>query len=276
MNKLIVRKNDAGRTLLKFLERMLSDVPKSRIEKAFRNKDIKVNNERTKDKTLILNENDVILVYGIDFVTELKRFSPVQKDFEVIFEDRNILVVEKHTGYPMHGTDNSLDNQILQHLKFKQKDSFVPSSIGRLDKVTSGVVIYAKNYPTLKQLKEKAEDFKKMYIFKSDLPAPITTEFKITHDEERKREVCGDTGKDTKTIFTFEKNRKYAELVTGRKHQIRASLSKLGYPIWGDRRYGGKPADRVYLHCFSIKLSALTGDLEYLNKSEFISNPNWN
>ena len=276
MNKFKIKANDEGRTILKYLEKMLSDVPKSRLEKAFRNKDIRINGKRINDKTISLNEGDEIVVYGIEYQVNMRRFSPVQKNFEVIFEDKNILVVDKHVGYPMHGTDNSLDNQILNYLKFRQKDSFVPSSIGRLDKVTSGVVVYAKNYPVLRELKAAAEDFKKVYMFKSDLPQDITTTFKIDHDENMQREVCGDVGKDTKTIFWIEKGKKYAELVTGRKHQIRASLSKLGYPIYGDRRYGGKPADRVFLHCFSVTLKNLKDDLAYLNNNEFMSHPKWN
>lgn len=276
MNKFIIKANDEGRTILKYLEKMLSDVPKSRLEKAFRNKDIKLNDKRVKDKTIILKEGDEILIFGMDFKVVMTRFVPVQKNFEVIFEDKNILVVEKRTGYPMHGTDDALDNQVLHYLKFNQKDSFVPSSAGRLDKPTSGIVIYGKNYQVLRELKEASDKFKKIYMFKSDLPEDTTTTFKIEHDENMQREVCGEFGKKTKTIFWIEKGKKYAELVTGRKHQIRASLSKLGYPIYGDRRYGGKPAERVYLHCFSVTLKGLKGELEYLNNNEFMSNPKWN
>lgn len=275
MKKFIAKYNDAGRTILKFIERMLSDVPKSRIEKAFRNKDIKVNGERIKDKGLILKEGDEILVYGIDSDVEKVKFVTTQKNFEVIFEDNNIIVVNKHAGDAMHDERNCLDDQVLHHLKFRQKDSFVPSSVGRLDKPTSGVVVYAKNYETLREMKENHDKFKKVYIFKSDLPTPITTTFKIKHDEEKQREVCGDEGKETYTEFYFDRTRKYAEIRTGRKHQIRASLSKLGYPIWGDRRYGGKPADRVYLHAFSVQFNGLSGKLAYLNGMELMSAPNW-
>ena len=147
--------------------------------------------------------------------------------------------------------------------------------MSRLDKATSGLIVYAKNYSTLRQLKEKNNDFEKTYIFKSDFKGEKTTTFKICHDEENQREICGDYGKDTKTHFWFEDGKQYAQIFTGRKHQIRASLSKLGFPIYGDRKYGGKPANRVYLHSYKIKFKNLSGDLKYLDNSEFYSRATW-
>lgn len=278
MNKFTVKVNDHGRTILKYLEKMLSDVPKSRIEKAFREKDIKLNGERVKDKTVLLNEGDEVEVFGIQFTTDLKVAKAVEKKFDIIFEDKNVLIAIKRAGDEVHGEFGCLDDQVLSYLKFKQKDSFVPSSIGRLDKVTSGIIVYAKNYDTLRQLKDRQDKFKKIYVLRSDLPQSTVTKFHIDHDENLKREVCNKDGigKPTETIFTVEKSGLIlAELVTGRKHQIRASLSKLGYPIYGDVRYGGKKEKRVYLHSYYLKFKGLKDDLEYLNNQEFINNPNW-
>lgn len=80
----------------------------------------------------------------------------------------------------------------------------------------------------------------KVYESKIDLPKEVTTRYKIDHNGENPREVCENQGKETKTIFYFEKNKKFAELVTGKKHQIRDYLSKLGYPIYVDRKHGDK------------------------------------
>lgn len=276
MKKFKISINDQNRTILKFLEKMLGDVPKSKIEKLFRNKDIKINGKRIKDKTIILNQGDEVTVYSVISSFQGKKYVPVQRNFTVIYEDDNILVVNKSNGVETHGAKGSLDDQILHYLKFKQTDSFIPSSIGRLDKVTSGLIVYAKNYLTLRQLKNNQKDWDKVYLFKSDLDRDITTEFKIIHDENKKREVCGTEGKPTKTIFWIEKKRKYAKIITGRKHQIRSSLSKLGFPIWGDTKYGGKPAERVYLHSFSIKINGIKNkELNYLEGMEFVSQPIW-
>ena len=78
----------------------------------------------------------------------------------------------------MHGFNDSLDNQVLSYLNYKQTDSFIPSSIGRLDRVTSGLIIYAKTYSALVQLNNKINLFKRnynnyknkeLYSFKSSL-----------------------------------------------------------------------------------------------------------
>ena len=270
-----IKSNDDGRTILKYLEKMLKGVPKSRIEKLFRNKDVKLNNKRIKDKNVILNEEDIVLVYNVRFNEEKIVYKMVNKLFTVIYEDKNILVVSKKENVVISEQNNSLDNQIWAYLKFKQVDSFVPSSIGRIDKVTSGLIVYAKNYKALRHLKEKQAAFDKTYIFKSDLPSSTTTTFNIEHDELNKREVCGKRGKKTKTKFLIEGNKKTAKLFTGRKHQIRASLSKLGYPIYGDRKYGGKPASRVFLHSYKIKFNNLENEFAYLNEVDIVSKPNW-
>ena len=70
----------------------------------------------------------------------------------------------------MHGFNDSLDNQVLSYLNYKQTDSFIPSSIGRLDRVTSGLIIYAKTYSALVQLNNKINLHEKYYLLKSDFP----------------------------------------------------------------------------------------------------------
>lgn len=275
MNKYKATKNDEGRTILKFIQKLFGDVPKSRIERIFRQKDIKINGQRIKDKKYVIKENDEIVIYGLFTSTEAKRDVKANITFKAIYEDDNILVVDKKAGIPVHDDKDSLDNQVLTYLKFKQVDSFVPSHVGRLDKQTSGIMIYGKTYDAVKQLNEANKKLKKIYEFKSNLDRDITTEYKISHDENYQREKAGDVGKPTKTKFWIEGNKKYAELITGRKHQIRASLSKLNKPIYGDVKYGGKKADRVYLHSVYLKLNGLKGDLEYLNGQEFWSKPEW-
>ena len=268
-------RNDEGRTLFRYLTKMFPDVPLSRIEKLFRKKDIKLNGKRINDKKYKLKEHDEIVVYGIYSQDKSSKVIKANIQFKAIYEDQNILLVEKKAGVQVHDFENSLDQQVLAYLKYKPTDSFKPSHVGRLDKVTSGIMIYGKTYDAVRQLNNSSSKLKKIYQFKSDLKQPITTTFKIRHDEENMREVCGENGKTTETVFFFEDGKKYAEIKTGRKHQIRASLSKLGKPIFGDVRYGGKRERRVYLHSTYLKINGLSGELDYLNGQEFRSKPEW-
>ena len=136
-------------------------------------------------------------------------------------------------------------------------------------------MIYGKTYNAVRQLNDASKKFEKIYEFKSGLNHDVTTTYLIWHDEDLRKEVCGDRGKKTVTHFSIVDGRKFARLETGRKHQIRSSLSKLGQPIHGDVRYGGKRDKRVYLHATRLKLFGLKGELEYLNNEEFFSKPDW-
>ena len=276
MKKFIATQNDTGRTLIKFINKMFPGIPKSRTERAFRQKDIKLNGKRINDKKYQIQSGDIIIVYGL--VAENKGpTGPIKADinFTKIYEDSQILIVDKKAGVAVHDEQNCLDKQVLAYLKFVKKDSFTPSHVGRIDKRTSGIMVYGKTYEAVKMLNEFAAAQKKVYQFRSDLAKDIVTKFKIVHDEDYQREKCGNIGKQTETIFWLEDGKKFAELVTGRKHQIRSSLSKLGVPIYGDRKYGGKSAVRMYLHATYIKFSGLNGSLEYLNGQEFRSHPHW-
>ncbi|NQZ65895.1 MAG: RluA family pseudouridine synthase [Mycoplasmatales bacterium] len=269
MNLFIAKLNDSGRNLLKFLEQMFKDVPKSRIEKLFRKKDIKINGVRTSDKKYILKENDKIEVYGIEH--KVQKFNRTKINFDIVFEDENILIVNKPEGVVIHGSDSSLDMQVLSHLKYEKNSSFIPSHIGRIDKVTSGIVVYGKNYETVKQMNQNIHKFEKIYRAISELNKTQVLKMKIHHNEIDKKEYMSKFyGKDTITNFKVLENGEIeAQIITGRKHQIRAALEYLKFPIKGDVKYGGIPSKRVYLHSYKITFHGLVGKLEYLNNASF-------
>ncbi len=274
MNTFTTSRQDAGRTLLKFLQKVLPDVAKSRIERTFRKKDVKVNGKRLSDKNYIIQTNDVIVVYGI-LTKGVKQHTEAKPTFEVIFEDENILVVNKPINISVHDDSNCLDNQVLTYLKWVTEGSFTPSHIGRIDKVTSGLVIYGKTYIALRQLKASQSKFEKIYTYQGDMEQEIVTDYVIGHDENKQRMCLHPKGDPTKTKFYKEGTMKLARIYTGKKHQIRVSLAKLGFPILGDVKYGGKPDSRVYLHSYITIINGLTQELEYLNGMKFVSKPSW-
>lgn len=275
MNNFIATKNDEGRTLLKYLEKTLIGVPKSKIERIFRNKDIVLNGKRVTDKKIIINEGDALTIYGVRFSDTGRVKVPI--NFDVIFEDDNILVINKPINIDVHGSTNSLDNQVLSYLKFVKKDSFTPSHVGRLDKVTSGIMIYGKNYHSLRELKEKQKYFTKIYLAKTQLKKNIYFTGMIMHDEQNHKETISENeGKHVEADFKLLENHDVEiRLITGRKHQIRAILENLKSPILGDVKYGGKKSNRVYLHCRQIVFNGLENNLEYLNGKKITCHINW-
>ncbi|MDC8917892.1 RluA family pseudouridine synthase [Metamycoplasma hyosynoviae] len=278
MNKTFKAKNnDINRSLFKYLVRMLDNVPISRIEKLFREKDIKINGKRTNDKQYKLQLDDEIIVYGLSDIQKELQHNSSQINFSVIYEDKNLLIVDKHYDIAMHSEENCLNDQVLKYLNYKKTSSFIPSSIGRIDKKTSGLVVYAKNYKTLVEFEEKQNHFEKIYQFVSDFQEPykeVTVRLKKDIKNE-KMVVDENFGIKAKTIFKIEGNRKYAQILTGKKHQIRATLEYLKAPILGDLKYGGKRARRMFLHSYSITFKNLAEDFEEYNNQTFICHPHW-
>ena len=275
--KLKATKNDEGRTLFKFLVKHLNNVPISAIEKLFRIKDIKLNGHKTNYKSYKIMAGDEIYVYGI---SEYKsnNFSQTIIKFKVIYEDKNILVIDKPINISMHGFDDSLDNQVLTYLNYKQLDTFKPASIGRLDRSTSGLIVYAKTYKSLTQLNEKINNHDKYYLLKSDFPweKKDVTFFGRKNTRTNEMELFNQKpGIEMSTYFFKDLNKKYAKITTGKKHQIRLTLKHLGYPIYGDKKYGGKFDKRVYLHSYKIDFHSLVDELEYLNDTQFICDIKW-
>ncbi|QJB71025.1 pseudouridine synthase family protein [Mycoplasma sp. 1654_15] len=289
MLEIIAKENDHGRTLLKFVSKTLENYSIFQIEKLFRKKEIKVN-KKAQSKKYIIQKNDVIHIYTNEKLDKLKiqeqekqskKYIPrkIKFYFDVVYEDENILVLNKHINVAVHDGVWSLDNQVLKYLKTQKINSFVPSHVGRLDKATSGLIIYAKNYFSLVELNKKQNFFLKYYIFQSDIEIKKEFEVKINiekNDKLKKMQVSNKKKSITAiTKFFNVDNFKVAQIITGKKHQIRLTLEHLGFPIYGDTKYGGRKNKRLFLHSYKIICLNLEGKLKYLNNKTFINLPNW-
>ncbi|MDI4567659.1 MAG: RNA pseudouridine synthase, partial [Mycoplasma sp.] len=153
--------------------------------------------------------------------------------------------------------------------------SFKPTHIHRIDKKCSGIVVYAKTLMAAQQLKEKINKQIKIYVFKSKLNKDIDLKIKLSHNEKKQKIVTSKFGKLCHTKFYLKNNTKYAQIFTGFKHQIRASLASLGCPIIGDSKYGGEKAYRLFLHSYQFTFQELDNDLQYLNNKTFIAPISW-
>lgn len=279
--------NDQGRNLYKITIKLFPYLPISKIEKMFRLKEIKVNNKRTNNKKWLLNNQDEIIYY-CSYKTNLnfeknEDISEIKKPkLKIIYEDQNILLVEKDHKTNVHSEVNCLDEQVLNYLNFHNNSPFKPSHIGRLDRNTSGIMIYAKNYSTLRYLLENKNTIQKTYLLKNNMKTPINqiVKNKIEIDENNKKvNVYNEKSSKGKLaithFFNIDKNI-YAEIETGRKHQIRATSAWLGYPIIGDQKYNknfSKNDMRLFLHCYKVQFRNLENELSYLNNKEFILEP---
>ena len=180
MKKIVIKENDANQRIDKYLKKLLCNAPSNFIYKMFRKKDIKINGKKVNEK-YILQKDDILEMFLYDDkfneFTKEKDIYDLKREFKVLYEDQNILIVDKPVGLLVHGDAkenvNTLSHQVLSYLKEKgeldvgRESTFTPGPVHRLDRNTSGIVIFGKTLAALQDLNEMTHE--KWLILKNNI-----------------------------------------------------------------------------------------------------------
>ena len=306
MQILKIKRNDAGQRLDKFLSKAVKGLPASLMYKFIRTKKIKVNRKRA-EQNYILQEGDEIQLFIKDEFfdspekdTSTDTLSSIRPKLSVVYEDKNIILLNKRPGVLVHEDTEGADNTLNMHLKAylyqrgeydpEDEQSFAPALCNRIDRNTGGIVIAAKTAEALRVMNQKikAGQVSKFYVCAvhgvPKVKQATLTAWLKKDSSNNMVTISDDKRPGYKEIITKYRVLKTRgdralleiDLVTGRTHQIRAQMAHIGHPLLGEGKYANNRADRAEgykyqaLYAYRIRFDFVGNDaLAYLAGKEF-------
>ena len=297
MQQIIIKENESGQRMNKFLHKYMPLASDSFIYRMLRKKNITLNGKKAAGNEK-LNVGDVISFYLSDetinnFTKKEKNCSEYETAYqklngiEIVYEDDHIILMNKPAGIlsqKAQPADLSLNEWMIGYLlsekdiDLKQLATFKPSICNRLDRNTMGLVTGAKSLAGSQKMNQliKNRTIKKFYrmLVKGQVQKEEILEGFLLKDEENNKVRLVKNGPEAKASYI--KTRYYpikvfsdktlveAELITGKSHQIRIHLAGAGHPLLGDYKYGDRKWNDKYKRAFQVNSQLL-----YANRLEF-------
>lgn len=255
MEKYIVKENEI---LIEFLKKMFSNLSKNSVKSLLHNEKIFVNGNMTTKYNHELNVGDVV---------EIRE--KVAKNIDIIYEDKDIIVINKPSGLLTVATEKEKNKTayhlVMEYLKKKNKNNRI-FIIHRLDKDTSGIIMFAKNERAKHLYQDNWNDIVKKRCYYAVIDGKMenkegTIKSYLKENGNMVYSVKDRSGKLAITEYKVLKERKNISLLdinlkTGRKNQIRVHMKENKTPILGDLKYGEKSKliNRLALHAYKLEL----------------------
>ena len=281
MQILKIGKNDAGQRLDKFLSKAVKGLPTTLMYKFIRTKKIKVNRARTAQNYILCEGDEVWLFIRDEFFDSPEKdngaLSRIVPKLDIVYEDENIMLLNKRPGVLVHEDTEGADNTLIMHVKAylfangeydpDSEQSFAPALCNRIDRNTGGIVIAAKNAEALRVMNDKIKnnELSKFYLCAvRGVPKRESAELRgylKKNSSDNLVEVRDEYFSGAKEIITRYKTLRKkngnslveVELVTGRTHQIRVHMAYIGHPLVSDFLYGTESEKEYFLRCVEIK-----------------------
>ena len=255
MEKYIVKENEI---LIEFLKKMFSNLSKNSVKSLLHNEKVFVNGNMTTKYNYELNIGDVV---------EIRE--KVAKNIDIIYEDKDIIVINKPSGLLTVATEKEKNKTayhlVMEYLKKKNKNNRI-FIIHRLDKDTSGIIMFAKNERAKHLYQDNWNDIVKKRCYYAVIDGKMenkegTIKSYLKENSNMVYSVKDRSGKLAITEYKVLKERKNISLLdinlkTGRKNQIRVHMKENKTPILGDLKYGEKSKliNRLALHAYKLEL----------------------
>jgi 23S rRNA pseudouridine955/2504/2580 synthase len=260
-----------------YLQKILKGVPKSHIYRILRSGEVRVNSRRVQ-ASYRLQDGDKIRLPPVRTSTRPgdTRASSALFSGSNLFEDEDLLVVDKPSGVAVHG-GSGISSGVIEQLRASRSGLRFLELVHRIDRDTSGVLVLAKKRSALTNLHAQLREgsVRKHYLalvlgeWKDAKRSVKAALHKYVASSGERRVVVNEEGQEAHTVFRLVRNLPGyslldAELKTGRTHQIRVHLAHVGYPIAGDDKYGDFEANkrlaklglkRMFLHAASLEFS---------------------
>ncbi len=255
MEKYIVKENEI---LIEFLKKTFSNLSKNSVKSLLHNEKVFVNGNMTTKYNYELNIGDVV---------EIRE--KVAKNIDIIYEDKDIIVINKPSGLLTVATEKEKNKTtyhlVMEYLKKKNKNNRI-FIIHRLDKDTSGIIMFAKNERAKHLYQDNWNDIVKKRCYYAVIDGKMqnkegTIKSYLKENGNMVYSVKDRSGKLAITEYKVLKERKNISLLdinlkTGRKNQIRVHMKENKTPILGDLKYGEKSKliNRLALHAYKLEL----------------------
>ncbi|MEK6812547.1 MAG: RluA family pseudouridine synthase [Nanoarchaeota archaeon] len=265
--------DDEGLRFDKFLRRTLPQAPLNFIFQSIRKGDVKVNRKKMRQDYRLHAQDEVTFSFPINTYLATSKPHSLKQRFTIVYEDADLLVVNKPAGLASHG-GTGIEDSLIAEVRTYLKDTEGRSSLAhRLDRETSGIMLVGKNKAFLRMLNAALQERTVTKTYHSLVAGQfaqkmgtLLTSLRRVQEDFTTKIVVDAAGKEAR--LSYKVLHEYPDfshvqilLHTGRMHQIRVQLAEVKHPILGDKIYGNisfnkkLKTQRLYLHAFQVQFT---------------------